>query len=111
MGDLVLDSIYGGVTGIAEAAAMDVVATLVLITIRSELNLVMLFEGLEQTFQSVGTIHWVTFGATVLAGTYSLSDSDAYVANLMLGLDIAPIGIILIMMFIFPGAGHVYGLD
>ena len=99
--DVVLGSIYGGVTGITEAAAMGVVATLSLITIRSELNLVMLFEGLEQTFKSVGTILWVTFGATVLAGAYSLSGGNAYVANLMLGLDIPPIGLILIMMLIF----------
>ncbi len=99
--DLVLGSIYGGVTGITEAAAMGVVATLLLITIRREFNLVMLFEGLEQTFRSVGTILWVTFGATVLAGAYSLSGGNAYVADLMLNLDIAPIGLILIMMVIF----------
>ena len=99
--DLVLGSIYGGVTGITEAAAMGVVATFALITIRRELNLVMLFEGLEQTFKSVGTILWVTFGATVLAGAYSLSGGNAYVADLMLGTEIAPIGIILIMMLIF----------
>ncbi len=99
--DLVLGSIYGGVTGITEAAAMGVVATFVLITIRKELGIVMLFESLEQTFRSVGTILWVTFGATVLAGAYSLSGGNAYVADLIFGLDIAPIGVILMMMLIF----------
>ncbi len=99
--DLVLGSIYGGVTGITEAAAMGVVATFVLITIRQELGLQMVLESLEQTFRSVGTILWVTFGATVLAGAYSLSGGNAYVANQIFGLEIAPIGIILIMMLIF----------
>ena len=99
--DLVLGSIYGGVTGITEAAAMGVVATFALTTIRREVGLRMLFESLEQTFRSVGTILWVTFGATVLAGAYSLSGGNAYVANLIFGLDIAPIGVILIMMVIF----------
>ncbi len=99
--DLVLGSIYGGVTGITEAAAMGVVATFILITIRKELGLSMLLESLEQTFRSVGTILWVTFGATVLAGAYSLSGGNAYVANLIFGLDIAPIAVILIMMAIF----------
>ena len=99
--DLVLGSIYGGVTGITEAAAMGVVATFILITIRRELGLSMLLESLEQTFRSVGTILWVTFGATVLAGAYSLSGGNAYVANLIFGLDIAPIAVILIMMAIF----------
>ena len=99
--DLVLGSIYGGVTGITEAAAMGVVATFILIAIRRELGLAMLFESFEQTFRSVGTILWVTFGATVLAGAYSLSGGNTYVANLIFGLDIAPIGVILIMMLIF----------
>ncbi|MCY3880351.1 MAG: TRAP transporter large permease subunit [Rhodobacteraceae bacterium] len=99
--DLVLGSIYGGVTGITEAAAMGVVSTFILISIRKELGLDMLLESLEQTFRSVGTILWVTFGATVLAGAYSLSGGNTYVANLIFGLDIAPIGVILIMMVIF----------
>ncbi len=99
--DLVLGSIYGGVTGYAEAAAMGVVASIVLIWIRSELNTVMMLEGLEQTFRSVGTILWVTFGATVLAGAFSLSGGNKFVANAILGLDVAPIVVILVMMFIF----------
>ncbi len=103
--DLVLGSIYGGVTGITEAAAMGVVATFILITIRKELGPVMLFESLEQTFRSVGTILWVTFGATVLAGAYSLSGGNAYVADLIFGMDIPPIGVILMMMLIFLALG------
>ena len=99
--DLVLGSIYGGVTGITEAAAMGVVATTVLIVIRREIGLVMLLESLEQTFRSVGTILWVTFGATVLAGAFSLSGGNAYVADAILDLDVAPIVVILVMMLIF----------
>ena len=99
--DLVLGSIYGGVTGITEAAAMGVVATFVLITIRNEFGLIMVLESLEQTFRSVGTILWVTFGATVLAGAFSLSGGNKYVADAILGLDVAPIGVILVMMLIF----------
>ena len=99
--DLVLGSIYGGVTGITEAAAMGVVASFVLITIRRELGGRMFGEALAQTFRSVGTILWVTFGATVLAGAYSLSGGNAYAANLIVGLDVAPIGIIVTMMLVF----------
>jgi len=99
--DLVLGSIYGGVTGITEAAAMGVVATFFLILIRKELGLIMLLESLEQTFRSVGTILWVTFGATVLAGAFSLSGGNKYVADAILALDVAPIGVILVMMLIF----------
>ena len=99
--DLVLGSIYGGVTGYAEAAAMGVVASTLLIWIRGELNSVMMLEGMEQTYRSVGTILWVTFGATVLAGAFSLSGGNRFVANAILGLDVAPIVVILVMMLIF----------
>ena len=99
--DIVLGSIYGGVTSITEAAAMGVVASLVLIAIRRELNGKMFTEALSQTFRSVGTMLWVTFGATVLAGAYSLSGGNAYAANVIAGLDVAPIGIILTMMVVF----------
>ncbi len=99
--DLVLGSIYGGVTGITEAAAMGVVSSFVLIVVRREMNLDVILRGLEQTMKSVGTILWVTFGATVLAGAFSLSGGNKYVADTILGLDIAPVGVILIMMLIF----------
>ena len=35
----------------------------------------------------------MTFGATVIAGAGSLSGGNAYAANPMVGLDVAPIGI------------------
>lgn len=80
---------------------MGVVATIILIWIRSELNTYMVLEGLEQTFRSVGTILWVTFGATVLAGAFSLSGGNKFVANAIVNLDVAPVVIILVMMGIF----------
>lgn len=99
--DLVLGSIYGGVTGITEAAAMGVVVTLVLIFIRRELNTPLVLEALEQTFVSIGAILWVTFGATVLAGAFTLSGGGKFVADAILTLDVAPIMIVIVMMLIF----------
>ncbi|MYF88938.1 MAG: TRAP transporter large permease subunit [Boseongicola sp. SB0676_bin_33] len=89
------------VTAFGEAAAMGVVASLLLIWVRNELSTVMVLEGLEQTFRSVGTILWVAFGATVLAGAFSLSGGNRFVANAIVGLDVAPLVIILVMMCIF----------
>ena len=99
--DIVLGSIYGGVTGITEAAAMGVVASLILIAIRNELGPQMFTEALAQTFRSAGTILWVTFGATVLAGAFSLSGGNKFVADAIVGLDVSPIVVILVMMAIF----------
>ena len=98
---VVLGSIYGGVTSITEAAGIGVVGSIAIIAFRGELNWRMFNEALAQTFRSAGTILWVTFGATILAGAYNLSGGPSYVANSILGLDLAPFGVILAMMAIF----------
>lgn len=98
---VVLGSIYGGVTSITEAAGMGVVGSLIIIWFRRELTLQMVKEALTQTFRSVGTIIWVTFGATILAGAYNLSGGPTYVANSIIGLDLPPLGIMLLIMLIF----------
>ena len=98
---VVLGSIYGGVTGITEAAGMGVFGVLLIILMRGELTYKLFTEALRRTFKSVGMIIWITFGATVLAGAYSLSGGPAFVANAIVGLDVPPIGILLTIMLIF----------
>jgi tripartite ATP-independent transporter DctM subunit len=98
---VVLGSIYGGITSITEAAGIGCVGALAIIAARRELNLTMLLEALTQTFRAVGTIIWVTFGATILAGAYNLAGGSTYVANLIIGLELPPLGVILLMMLIF----------
>jgi tripartite ATP-independent transporter DctM subunit len=98
---VVLGSIYGGITSITEAAGIGCVGALAIIAARRELNLAMLLEALTQTFRAVGTIIWVTFGATILAGAYNLAGGSTYVANLIIGLELPPLGVILLMMLIF----------
>ena len=98
---VVLGSIYGGITGITEAAGMGTVAVLLLIIIRREFTLELFREALMRTFKSTGTIIWVTFGATALAGAYSIAGGPAYVANLIVGAELPTMGILLTMMVIF----------
>ena len=98
---VVLGSIYGGFTGITEAAGMGVVAVLVITVLRGEMSLDLLRESLMRTFKSTGTILWVTFGATALAGAYTIAGGPTYVANLIVGADLPTMGVILMMMVIF----------
>ncbi|MGI9338792.1 MAG: TRAP transporter large permease [Gammaproteobacteria bacterium] len=98
---VVLGSIYGGITGITEAAGMGVTGVLLIIFLRGELTRKLFGDALRRTFKSVGMIIWITFGATVLAGAYSLAGGPAYVAGIIVGLDVPPIGILLTMMLIF----------
>ena len=98
---VVLGSIYGGITGITEAAAMGSLAVLVLIWIRKEFSIKLLREASMRTFKSTGTIIWVTFGATALAGAYTIAGGPAYVANLIVGYELPTLGVIFVMMVIF----------
>lgn len=98
---VVLGSIYGGITGITEAAGMGAVAVLILIILRGEFSFTLLREASMRTFKSTGTIIWVTFGATALAGAYTIAGGPTYVANLIVGYDLPTMGVLLVMMVIF----------
>ena len=104
---VVLGSIYGGITGITEAAAMGSVAVMILIIFRGEMSFNLLWEALLRTWKSTGTILWVTFGATALAGAYSIAGGPTYVAGLITGAELPTYGILLLMMVIFLFLGAV----
>ncbi len=103
---VVLGSIYGGITGITEAAGMGVIAVFVISVFRGEASLELVWDSLMRTLKSTGTIIWVTVGATALAGAYTIAGGPTYVANLIVGADLPTMGIILVMMLIllFMGA-------
>jgi TRAP-type mannitol/chloroaromatic compound transport system permease large subunit len=98
---VVLGSIYGGITGITEAAGMGTVAVIIMIILRREFSLRLVREALMRTFKSTGTIIWVTFGATALAGAYTIAGGPTYVANLIIGYDLPTLGVLMVMMVIF----------
>ncbi len=98
---IVFGCIYGGVTSITEAAGIAVGMTLVIITLRGELDIKMLWESLTRTLQSCGIILWVTFGAATLIAVYNLSGGQRYVTGMITGLDVAPVLTIMLMMAIF----------
>ena len=98
---VVLGSIYGGVTGITEAAAMGVVAVFIITVLRREMSFDVVWDSLMRTMKSTGTIIWVTFGAASLAAAYTLAGGPTYVANLITAWDLPTMGVILAMMVIF----------
>jgi tripartite ATP-independent transporter DctM subunit len=104
---VVLGSIYGGITGITEAAGMGCVAVLILILIRGEMSWSLFKDAMMRTFKSSGTILWITFGATALAGAYTIAGGPTYVANMIVGAELPTMGILLVMMLIFLFLGAV----
>ena len=98
---VVLGSIYGGITGITEAAGMGVVAVFVIGLLRREMTFEIVWDAVMRTLKSTGTIIWVTIGAAALAGAYTLAGGPTYVANMIIGTELPTMTIILIMMLIF----------
>ncbi len=103
---VVLGSIYGGITGITEAAGMGAIAVLIIAILRGEASFELVWDSLMRTLKSTGTIIWVTIGAAALAGAYTIAGGPHYVADLIVGSDLPTMGILLMMMLIllFMGA-------
>lgn len=103
---VVMGSIYGGISGITEAAGMGVVAVFLISVFRGEANVELLWDSLMRTLKSTGTIIWVTIGAATLAGAYTIAGGPTFVANMIVSADLPTMGILLTMMLIllFMGA-------
>jgi len=103
---VVLGSIYGGVTGITEAAGMGALAVFIIAATRGEASVGLIWDSLMRTLRSTGTIIWVTIGAAALAGAYTLAGGPNFIANLIVGSDMPTMLVLLTMMAIllFMGA-------
>ncbi len=103
---IVLGSIYGGVTGITEAAGMGALAVLIIAAIRGEASFALIWDSLMRTLRSTGTILWVTVGAAALSGAYTLAGGPSYIAQLIVGAEMPTFFVLLTMMLIllFMGA-------
>ncbi|RTR02430.1 TRAP transporter large permease [Halomonas nitroreducens] len=97
---LVLGSIYGGVASVTEAAAMGVFGVLLAVVARGEFSIKTMHESLGQTLITCGMIIWIGIGAAALVGVYNLMGGNRFISSMIMGLDVAPIVIILVMMAI-----------
>ena len=103
---IVMGSIYGGITGITEAAGMGALAVFMIALFRGEASVSLVWDSLMRTLKSTGTIIWVTVGAAALSGAYTLAGGPAYIAELIVGAEMPTILVLLTMMLIllFMGA-------
>lgn len=103
---VVMGSIYGGITGITEAAGMGALAVFVIALLRGEASWDLIWDAVMRTLRSTGTIIWVTIGAAALAGAYTLAGGPKYIADLIVGSEMSTMVVILTMMVIllFMGA-------
>ena len=96
----VLGSIYGGIATVTESAAIGGVGALIVAAARRELTFQGVREALWATTLTTGAILWLIIGAVSLVGIYNILGGTRFLGGLLTGLDIAPIGVIMIMMLI-----------
>ena len=103
---VVMGSIYGGISGITEAAGMGALAVFVIAAARGQASVELIWDAIMRTLRSTGTIIWVTIGAAALAGAYTLAGGPNYIANLIVGSEMPTMLVLLTMMLIllFMGA-------
>ena len=96
----VLGSIYGGIASVTEAASVGVGAVILLSVFRRELSFAVLQESIVQTMRTCGMIIWIGISASALIGVYNLMGGNRFVQSMILGLEVSPLIIVLIMMLI-----------
>ena len=103
---VVFVSIYGGISGITEAAGMGALAVFIIALVRGEASVGLMWDSLMRTLRSTGTIIWVTVGAAALSGAYTLAGGPDYIAKLIVGSEMPTMLVLLTMMLIllFMGA-------
>ena len=96
----VLGSIYGGIATVTESAAIGAVGALIVAAARRELTVKGIREALWATTITTGSILWLIIGAVSLVGIYNLLGGTRFLSGILTSLDLAPIGVIIIMMII-----------
>ena len=94
----VMGSIYGGIASVTEAAGVGVAGAVIVAIVRGRLTWSMLQVAVTQTMSTVGTIVWLILGAVSFVGIYNLVGGGDFMRSLFSGLDLSPIGVILVMM-------------
>ncbi len=96
----VMGSIYGGIASVTEAAGVGVFGAIVTAAIRRHLSWDMLLDAIERTMYTMGRIIWLILGAVSLVGVYNVIGGTTFMKVILTGLDLPPLGIIIVMMLI-----------
>lgn len=93
----ILGSIFAGIASPTEAAAVGAFGAIVCAAIRRRLSWQLLKDAALRTVTVNGMIMWILFGAFIFAATFIQTGGPSVVKDFILGLDVEPIVIILVM--------------
>ena len=95
-----MGAIYGGIASVTEAAGVGVFGALFTAWVRKRLSWSMILDAVERTMYTMGRIIWLILGAVSLVGIYNVIGGTHFMKALLTGLDLPPLGIIVVMMLI-----------
>lgn len=97
----VLGSMFFGLATPTEAAAVGAFGALVSAVVARKLSIDLMFQAGLKTLAIVAMVMWIIFGANVFASIYQGLGASALVQNLMIGWDVHPIVVIILMQVIW----------
>ncbi len=102
-----LMSLYFGIATPTEAAAIAALAAGLTCLARGKLSWQTLISSLTDTGSAIGRLVYIFLGASALISFYNFAGGTRYLSGLIVGIDLPPLGIILIMMLILFVLGFV----
>ncbi len=96
----VMGSIYAGIASVTEAAGVGVFGAIFTAFVRRRLSWTMILDAVERTMYTMGRIIWLILGAVSLVGIYNVIGGTIFMKTLLTGLELPPLGIVIVMMLI-----------
>ncbi len=96
----IMGSIFAGIATPGEASGVGAFGAIICALVNKQLTKENLKTSLYDTMKTVGLIMWITFGAMVFIATYTLGGGIDFVQDMLLGLDMNPWAILLIIQLI-----------
>ena len=96
----VLVSIFAGIATPTEAAAVGALAVVISVAIRGELNWSYVRKVSHDTASMTGMVIWIVFGASAFVAVYGGGGGTRFMQSFLLGLEIEPWMMILLMQLI-----------
>jgi TRAP-type mannitol/chloroaromatic compound transport system permease large subunit len=96
----VLGSMFAGIASPTEAAAVGALGSLLLALVHGRLNRETLFAACRDTLKSTSMVLWIALSSLLFVAVYAGIGGDELVRGLLLGLELPPGGVIVIMMVV-----------
>ena len=97
----VLGVLYMGIATPTEAAALGTGFVVLVMIYERRFSFEVLLGAVKQTSMTIGSVVWIFFGANALISVYAFAGGLGFITDVVTGIDLPPLGIIMVMVGIF----------